>query len=282
MAPNFQNGKIYCLRVRNDGDKIVYVGSTVRPLSERMGEHRHGVKKNPEWKIYKLLAEVGLDNVYIELLQAFPCNNREELNAEEGRHMRIHRTTIEGANAKIAGRTDQDYRAENREALKAKCKAYHTSNRDHLNAKSTAYYAAHRDTLTAQAREYYDAHRETMKEKSAVYHATHVDAMIAYRREHHAANRDAHNARSAAYHAAHREQANEKRKALQAAMTPDQRLAKNRLAKEKYDMRKAAGTIKALTPEQRLVKTQRARERNAARHAAAVNVAEPAVPDNAE
>ena len=47
MAPNFANAKIYCLRDRKNGDKIVYVGSTVRSLSERMGEHRRGVTKNP-------------------------------------------------------------------------------------------------------------------------------------------------------------------------------------------------------------------------------------------
>ena len=39
MATKYAKAKVNCLRNRADADKIVYVGSTIRTLSERMSEH---------------------------------------------------------------------------------------------------------------------------------------------------------------------------------------------------------------------------------------------------
>ena len=72
MAPNFQNGKIYCIRRQDDAGKIVYIGSTVRPLGERMAEHRDSAKL-VSTKFYDLMNQVGSNQFYIELLRNFPC-----------------------------------------------------------------------------------------------------------------------------------------------------------------------------------------------------------------
>ena len=195
MAPNFQNGKIYCLRVRNDGDKIVYVGSTVRPLSERMGEHRKNVKVHPERKVYKLLAEVGVDNVYIELMHAFPCNTREELHAEEGRHMRIHRTAIEGGcNVKVAGRKAPEFRAEHPEIQQTRNKAYYNENCEVLKAQSRAYYTANRSNRLEKNKAYYDANRETINKQQQAYHVAHREKDNDWVKKWRAAQREKFNA----------------------------------------------------------------------------------------
>ena len=107
MAPNYANGKIYCIRNDADNDRIVYVGSTVRPLSERMTEHRGEARKQRNnMKIYAYLAEVGIEHFHIELLVDFPCERREQMLAEEGRHIRLHNV---GFNKTIAGRTMKEY-----------------------------------------------------------------------------------------------------------------------------------------------------------------------------
>ena len=110
MAPNYANGKIYCLRNRKDNDRIVYVGSTVRPLSERMTEHRGEARKlRNNMEIYKHMAEVGIEHFHIELLVDFPCERREQLLAEEGKYIRLHNV---GFNKTIAGRTRSEYEKE--------------------------------------------------------------------------------------------------------------------------------------------------------------------------
>ena len=83
MAPNYQDGKVYCIRNAARGDKIEYIGSTVRPLSERMADHRKAIKHRPHYKLYQLMAREGVEHFYIELIHNFPCANVEMLNAEE-------------------------------------------------------------------------------------------------------------------------------------------------------------------------------------------------------
>ena len=106
MAPNYANGKIYCLRNRKDNDRIVYVGSTVRPLSERMAEHRSEAKCQKHCALHKKMDEVGIEHFHIELVVDFPCERREQLLAEEGRHIRLQKNAENVLfNYQIAGRS---------------------------------------------------------------------------------------------------------------------------------------------------------------------------------
>ena len=112
---DFQKGKIY--RILQDNVKTVYIGSTVQPLSVRMAGHRKGIKHRPHVKLYKLMAEVGVDRFTIELVADFPCERHEQLIAEEGRHMRLNNTVEGGANDRMAGRTKNEYCAERKARL---------------------------------------------------------------------------------------------------------------------------------------------------------------------
>jgi hypothetical protein len=73
--PNYQNSKIYKLTSPYT-DKI-YIGSTVRPLDKRLEQHRcqyYGGSTITSWKLFQLAP----DDVKIELLCSYPCNNKEE------------------------------------------------------------------------------------------------------------------------------------------------------------------------------------------------------------
>ena len=113
MAPNYANGKIYCLRNRKDNDCIVYVGSTVRPLSERMAEHRSEAKCQKHCALHKKMDEVGIEHFHIELVVDFPCERREQLLAEEGRHIRLQKNAENVLfNYQIAGRSQKEAQRE--------------------------------------------------------------------------------------------------------------------------------------------------------------------------
>ena len=81
------SGKIYALK-SPDTDKI-YIGSTSRSLTQRWNEHRADIRylqaNNPK-KAYKKTTATEITkygNAYIELIEEFKCNTREELLKRE-------------------------------------------------------------------------------------------------------------------------------------------------------------------------------------------------------
>jgi hypothetical protein len=79
---DFSKGKIYQVRSVSRPD-LIYIGSTVSALSVRMGGHRLKTSKCKS----KQIMDIG--DAYIELLEAFPCENNEALLARENHHMRL-------------------------------------------------------------------------------------------------------------------------------------------------------------------------------------------------
>ena len=82
---DYQNGKIY--KILNNIDGEIYVGSTINALSRRMAHHRNEAKRTQN-KLYNHMNEVGVENLYIESIENFPCNDVYELRAREGHHIR--------------------------------------------------------------------------------------------------------------------------------------------------------------------------------------------------
>lgn len=86
--PDYQKGKIYKLvsLVSNE----YYIGSTIRPLYERKGNHISTYKawlKDKKYNVchsYKLIEKGDVD---IILIENYPCNSREELYARERYHI---------------------------------------------------------------------------------------------------------------------------------------------------------------------------------------------------
>ena len=89
---NSQSGKIYKIE-SNLGNKI-YIGSTTKQcLSQRMDKHRSNYKY---WQVNKtcfltsfnVFEEYGVENCKIILIEAFPCNSKDELLAREAHYIR--------------------------------------------------------------------------------------------------------------------------------------------------------------------------------------------------
>lgn len=87
--PNYQKSKIYCIRSYIIPD-LVYVGSTTQPLCIRLSKHKHDYLRWQEGKtnFRTSFALIACGDAYIELIKNFPCENREELNREEGIYIR--------------------------------------------------------------------------------------------------------------------------------------------------------------------------------------------------
>lgn len=73
--PNYADGKIYKIICLTTG--LIYVGSTCQPLCKRLAGHRAKTNRARSKKII----EAG--NYIIVLIENFPCENIEQLNARE-------------------------------------------------------------------------------------------------------------------------------------------------------------------------------------------------------
>ena len=87
---DYSKSKIY--KIVNDETDEVYVGSTTRLLCVRMAEHRHDYRKIQEGKRLNrkstVLQILKYPSARIELIEAFPCSNRDELNRKEAEVIR--------------------------------------------------------------------------------------------------------------------------------------------------------------------------------------------------
>ena len=89
--PNYQNSKVYSIRSLSRPE-LIYVGSTTQTLSQRMTGHRAPSSKCTSKKI------IDIGDSYIELIENYPCADKNELGARENHHMR----TIECVNRQYA------------------------------------------------------------------------------------------------------------------------------------------------------------------------------------
>jgi len=159
----YENGKIYKLW-SNETDEI-YIGSTTNPLCKRLYQHKTDYKigKNGKRGItsaYKLFEKGG--DVMIELIEKFPCECKEELNAREGFYIRQEKCV----NRCIAGRTRKEYREDTADKMKEYWKEYKEENRDAISAKQKEWKEENREKVLQYYKEYRQENREALSEKA--------------------------------------------------------------------------------------------------------------------
>ena len=123
----YNQGKIY--KILNTEDSVFYIGSTCQPqLAQRMVWHRASCtsQRDNYYKLYQHMNLLGKDKFYIELLETYPCNTKDELHAREGYWIRQLKPTL---NMRIAGRKKDEYYQDNRDYLLNKAKQHYVNNK---------------------------------------------------------------------------------------------------------------------------------------------------------
>jgi hypothetical protein len=127
--PDYQKGKIYKLWSPQGNE--IYIGSTINPLAKRLNQHKnHNNNCNS-----KYLFE-NYDNVKIELIQEYPCNNKMELVKKEGEHIRSN----ECLNKVVPGRTLKEWREDNKERNTEYFKEWCENNKDRYKECQKVWY----------------------------------------------------------------------------------------------------------------------------------------------
>ena len=148
--PNYQNSKIYELICSETGLK--YIGSTTQKLCQRLSQHK--IPSNR-------CASKTLINPKIYLIENNACNSKEELHAIERKFIESN----ECVNKVIPGRTDKEWRDQNKESLTLKKKEYRESHKDKNKEYSQEYFQNNKELLLKRQKEYREKNREKINEK---------------------------------------------------------------------------------------------------------------------
>lgn len=153
----YQKAKIY--KILNSLDDEIYIGSTVEKLTQRMAKHRSKCETKQNYRIYQHMLKHGKDNFYIELIEHYPCNSKEELTAREGEWIR----TIGTLNQKVAGRNAKTWYQDNVEEQKGKMAEYRENNREIIRQKEKEFRDNNLERVREQDRQRYREDPEKRK-----------------------------------------------------------------------------------------------------------------------
>jgi len=211
--PNYQNGKIYTLRSHQTDD--VYIGSTTLSLAVRKAGHKLHYKQylNGKYRFTTSFNIIKFDDCYIELMENYQCNSKNELERREGQLIR----EMDCVNKFVAGRTKKEWRDENKEVLAERAKEYYEANKEVIaerekkyreanKEKIKEYREANKEKIKEYMKNYYETNKEKSKEKSKEYREANKEKIKEYRE----ANKEVIAEREKKYREANKEKLREK------------------------------------------------------------------------
>lgn len=153
MPADYSQGKVY--RIISPNTDKVYIGSTTRTLRARFLAHVSD-RKHPDKPqcTSSLLIQSGMAT--IELLEAFPCASRAQLEHREGE---IQKATANCINKNIAGKKTEEERADYH-------KDYYAANKEEIAAKTKVYQTKNAEAVSGYKKVYRDKNRAMLREKA--------------------------------------------------------------------------------------------------------------------
>lgn len=158
---NYQNGKIYRIDCNITGE--IYIGSTCQPtVAKRLAKHVNTFKT---WKktgkgFITSYPIIERDKYSITMIEAYPCNSKDELTSREGFYIR----SMNCVNKQIAGRTQKDYYESNKEHLLEQMKIYNEANKERVKELRDT----NKEKISARRKELREANKEQINEKQKI------------------------------------------------------------------------------------------------------------------
>jgi len=167
---DYKNGKIYI--IRNYINDLVYVGSTTQSLSKRFSVHKASMKNKRKcnYEIYKAFEELEIENFYIELVEEYQCDNKEQLCKKEGEYIRKFDSYKNGYNMRIEGRSKNEYGKVYREEHKDQMKKYRDDNKDKKKEYDKEYSEENKEKIKEYKKEYRELNQEQIKQQKKEYY----------------------------------------------------------------------------------------------------------------
>lgn len=127
--PDYKFGKIYAIRAPGTND--VYYGSTTCSLAQRFAQHKYLYMRWIDGTTNRTtsFSLLEMEGVYIELVENYACETKEQLNRREGQIIRSDPNAI---NRCVAGRTSKEYKEDNAERVAQKSKEWWAKNKEQV------------------------------------------------------------------------------------------------------------------------------------------------------
>ncbi len=97
----------------------------------------------------RLFDEYGVENCKIELIENYPCDNKEELLKREGHHI----ASVDCVNRCVSGRTPKEYYEEFKEERRQLFKNWYEKNKEEQLERGKKYRDEHKEELDEKARQ---------------------------------------------------------------------------------------------------------------------------------
>ena len=171
---DYNNGKIYS--IRSNQTDMFYIGSTTQPLYKRLSKHKSNYifwKKNDNKKRYITSCEImKYDDAFIELIEDYPCESKNQLTKREGELIRAHKSNC--VNCRIEGRTGAEYRQDNKEYKAEYSVKHYQANKEHYLECQGKYYQANKEHIKEYSAEYYQSNKELIAEHNKQRNSTKI------------------------------------------------------------------------------------------------------------
>tara|TARA_R110000868_G_scaffold404545_1_gene682834 strand:+ start:134 stop:775 length:642 start_codon:yes stop_codon:yes gene_type:complete len=164
----YHKGKIYTIRSYQT-DKY-YIGSTCDALHKRLYGHRQNYKNylNGKSNFITSCDIIKYEDNYIELLEDYKCESKNELHKKEGELIRKYKNEI--VNYVIAGRTDKEYREDNKDKYVHNYKKYYEDNKDKIKELKKEYREDNKDKIEEKRKKHYEDNKEKIKQDRKKYY----------------------------------------------------------------------------------------------------------------
>ena len=139
--PDYSKGKIY--KLWSPSKNLVYYGSTTQTLAQRLQDHK---RKN--CSSYLIME---CEDYKIELLEEYPCNNREQLEKKEGEYIKAN----ECVNKCVAGRNNKEYHQDKKTEISIRKKEYYQNNKEKKAEYDKKKYLKNKTKILLQKKEHY-------------------------------------------------------------------------------------------------------------------------------
>lgn len=179
--PDFQNAKIY--KLWSPQGPEIYIGSTVNSLAKRKGGHKTNYNIGASCSSRILFEKY--DDIRIELIEDFPCDNKHQLNKREGSYIR----SLQCVNRHIAGRTGQEYYQQYKDRINQTHKEYNEANKSIIKEQRWEYYQNNKEEIKQRQREYDRNNRDRINQQSREYKRNNRDRINQKQRERYAVNK---------------------------------------------------------------------------------------------
>jgi hypothetical protein len=175
---------IYC---NNKNIKECYVGGT-NNLEQRMRNHKKSCNNlnNKEYNkpLYQFIrANGGFNNWSVNILEHYPCNNKQELLEREDHWILQFSNLLNCCRAK---RSQKQYKIDNKD----KIKQYNIDNADKIKQYKQQYRIDNADKIKQQQHQYYIDNKDKIKQYNQHYRKNNADKIKQQKQQYRKDNQD--------------------------------------------------------------------------------------------